>query len=515
MKKPNYKKLFVELKKDYGVEIPKENEAHALAYLEKRYEPLYKDYQSGAVKLDTDITPKDYALTTIANGINDGEYMENIEVIDLGNGLQLQKEKDQEIIEVDQEEVKKALRLLLTKENDFLARLYQKWEEFNQEYFFGELSYPLITIDKLDNRTLGNYTHGRDNLGISNHIRLNRNFVALNTEERILETLKHEMIHQWQDEVLYAKPGESPRKIRYKMVVDGVVTEMEAMQKKRPKDWHNKDFKEMAKVVGIPAEGDKCYENPVKMPEPKSYNRKFICGCVASNGYPLTVWSTRFVNAICQTCGKPFREVPKVGKVIQVSQSHIEKPGEDAVEKEYSQKYRFFKKFTSKELKDEFLENFSETEEYTMTNMAEGIYQKHHNAYKDGFTHWVAYNTNEPIEELSSEPEESQVDNEPEKVDNTEDKLKAKRGRKPKEKTEEPAEPSKEKKTVKKPIVVKTAKVEQSKRDYKNPKDLLDLYKELGSIKAVADYFGKVPGTIIYQAKQLGVDFKKGVTVGE
>ena len=40
-------------------------------------------------------------------------------------------------------------------------------------------------------------------MGLTNHIRFNRDFIALNTEERILETLRHEMIHQWQDEVYY------------------------------------------------------------------------------------------------------------------------------------------------------------------------------------------------------------------------------------------------------------------------------------------------------------------------
>jgi hypothetical protein len=49
----------------------------------------------------------------------------------------------------------------------------------------------------------------------------------------ITNTLKHEMIHQWQHEVLYAPPH----------------------GKKPPKGWHNKDFKAKAEVIGIPCVG--------------------------------------------------------------------------------------------------------------------------------------------------------------------------------------------------------------------------------------------------------------------
>src|SRR5690606_28696919 len=119
------------------------------------------------------------------------------------------------------------------KENDFLAFLYKKWEEYNAQYFFGELSYPLITFEKMYNRTLGNYTYGEDSLGIKNHIRFNRNFISLNTEERILETLRHEMIHQWQDEILYIGDEQKAKDIRVQQVnEEGMVETMHMKQKK-------------------------------------------------------------------------------------------------------------------------------------------------------------------------------------------------------------------------------------------------------------------------------------------
>jgi hypothetical protein len=413
--------------------------------------------------------------------------------VDLGDGTILQKPDEQEIIEVDQETLKKALMGLLTKENEFLGLLYKKWEDYNREYFKGQLSYPLITIDKLSNKTLGNYTPGTDNMGIERHIRFNRNFIVLNTEERILETLRHEMIHQWQDEVLYAKPGEEPTE----------------NQKKRPKDWHNKDFKDYAQIVGIPAKGAQCYGNIAKMPEPQSYNRKFICRCVASNGHRITVWCTRQIHAVCMVCDTPYIEVPKGGKVIQVTQSHVEKPGEDAIEKNMRASYRYFEKFKSKDEKEFFIEEHKGTSTEPITEAQEGTYQKGHNAYKEGYTHWIAYNTAEVVPDEVNNEEVKEIEQEQEKQASEE---KPKAPKKPKGtkkvKTEEPKTPKKPKAKI---VAVEVKN--QRLRSHDNPEDIITLYRELGSMKAVAEHFGKTPATITYQAKRHQIDFNKGVYV--
>lgn len=432
------------------------------------------------------------------------EKEKDVEVIELGGGMAIERERDQEIIEVDQDTLKKSLQVLLTKENDFLAFLYTKWTEYNEQYFFGELSYPLITFDKMDNRTLGNYTYGEDSLGITNHIRFNRHFISLNTEERILETLRHEMIHQWQDEILYAQDGQKTLKsIRIQQVnEEGHVETVETMQKKRPKDWHNKDFKDFAQVVGIPATGEKCYGNPAKMPEPKSYNRKFVCSCIASNGYPVTIWCTRSINVQCMTCGKPYIEVPKGGKVIKVEQSHIEKPGEDAVEIAHKAKYKHFGRFESKTTKDEFMGKLKEAEG-SLKGVVEGVYQKNHNMYKAGYTHWVAYNASE-IKPPTAKPVEKKLPKSP-----------------PTKKKEPSKEPEDDSNVivlpfVEAPVIEETPVeveqvVEPKERSHTNPQDLLDIYKEKGSIKGVAEFFNMTSPAIIYQAKKTGVDFKKGV----
>lgn len=415
---------------------------------------------------------------------------------------------EQEIIEVDQESVKKALKALtVSKEGigEKIAQYYAMHEKFNKQFFGGQLSHPLITVDKINNKTLGNYTEGKDIMNLENHIRLNINFIALNPDKRVLETLVHEMIHQWQDEVLYVKKGEEaktvkvpvtekvpgPDKDKYRFTGEWV----EIKQKRRPKDWHNRDFKDMACVVGIPAKGDKCYGNPAKMPEAKSYNRRFECGCIASNGYPLSIWSTRPVFATCNICEQPFREKKKGGELIEVKQSHVERPGENAIEQEMLLKYMYFMHFKTREERIVFVEDLAHQ---GLTNLVveDGVYQKEHNAYKDGFRYWVAYNADEkPKPEIVEVPKEAKK--EKRKKATKQDQVKAKE-------VEAVKTPSEE-------VVV--PEVQAKQRSHENPADLIELYRELGSLKAIAELFGIANGTITYQKKKHQIDFGKGTYV--
>jgi len=285
----------------------------------------------------------------------------------------LEDDDEQPIIEATQIEVKKALKALLTKQSDIMEVLYKAHEDYNARYFQGKLSVPLITMDKMSHLTLSSYVIGTDTSGLENHIRLNRSFIALNTETRILETLKHEMIHQYQDEVIYEKHDKFGI-----LVHEG---------EKRPKDWHNKDFKSWALNVGILANGRKGYGNPAKMPEPKSYNRKFICKCIASNGYPMTIWSTREIKAVCSVCNSAYIELKKAGDTIPVGASDIEVKGQDAIEDKLKVKFKEFTKFKEKYSLSDKIKELKKSG----TAYREGIYQKGHNAYLQGYHYWVAY----------------------------------------------------------------------------------------------------------------------------
>lgn len=535
MAKVNYRKITMDACNEVGKGFDEKSaEFEAMVKYVTEWWDVAGDPQAAK---DAGLTPKEYKLTSIGNGLLDGahyEYMEEETESD-------DQPKGQEIVEVNQDEVKKALKALVTRENETLSFLYDMHAEYNAKYFYGQLSHPFITIEKLSNKTLGNYTHGEDAMGITNHIRFNRNFIALNEMERILETLRHEMIHQWQDEVLYMAEGVAAHKVKMpvgfgkfldknepaklKWAKDGTPVGEMVDQIKRPKEWHNRDFKEYAVVVDIPAKGDKCYGNIANMPIGKSYNRKFSCQCLASNNSFLTIWSTRPVHAVCEDCGEPFVEQEKAGELIPVVLSTVEAPGTDAIELKMKGKgYTHFQKFGSKKEKDAFVESLYATDIHGEgLEVEQGFYLKGNNAYKEGFTHWVAYNGLSEVFKKNAKKEKPAAKKpEPKKV------VELPKEEEPKEKpkAKKPAAPKKPKKVIepKDDVKVEVPKEEPKKpskvvqlpaegnpeRTHTNPEDLLSVYKETGSIKGVAEFFGMTSANILYHAKKLGVDFKKG-----
>jgi hypothetical protein len=450
------------------LDIPEGGESAVRAYVEKELARAEKHHRGS-------VDWKQGFISRLQKAIDDGD-------------IEFKGADDEEFIPATQEVAKQALKRLLTEKSAVIAELYEKHAEYNKKYFAGQLSVPVITIEKMSNRTLGNY-QPEDASGLKNHIRFNENFIALQLEddnmERILETLKHEMIHQWQDEVLYAPRGEEPTR----MVTilqrddDGNIGYVEVLQKRRPKEWHNKDFRDMAACVGIPAKGAKCYGNPARMPEAKSYNRKFTCGCVASNGYPVTIWSTRPINATCNICKNRFIEVPKAmtrGKVIEIKMSHVERKGQDAVKDMMLKQYEQFECFASREEKDMFvaaLEGPFET----------GVYQKFHNAYAQGYRYWVAFSGSHPGAVQKGAEDETSVNA-------------------ASEATQELEQAESETSAAAEPVAVREYSAD-------NPQDIIDLYREEGSTRKVAARLGMAQSTLMGRIKKYQIDFRTGTYV--
>lgn len=428
------------------------------------------------------------------------------------------KEKDEQvIIEVPQEQAKAALKVLLSERDERMALLYQKFDEYNDFYFGGQLQTPLITIVKMNNRTLGRRWRGADAMGITSHIEFNENFVALNTEDRVLQTLRHEMIHSWQDEVLYIPDGEEvPKKFQKPTLKDGVITYTEAEQKKRLHEWHNNDFREMAVVVGIPAEGAQCTGNPAVMPKPQSYNRKFSCACETSNGHLLTIWSTRDIFATCDDCGEPFEEGRKLNPeaiTIMPKISHIERAGENAVQSSMAELYPEFVSFETKGERKDFLASGA-----IAGSFETGAYQKKHNAYIRGMRYWVAYTASEEQPEVKSKA------------------AKPKKQPKPKEPVaaiESPTLPvlpeieevevivqETELTHITVEVSLKSDGTETASEELTldpnrvwnidDPQDLLDAHKIMKVGRKAAELFGVNQSTFVRRAAKYGIDLKNG-----
>lgn len=181
------------------------------------------------------------------------------------------------------DQIKRGLRELLIRDNYFLARIYAKYNELNKLYFDNKLSIPLISVGKLNRRQLAIY---ENTLLLGGHIRFNQEIIALQLSKKICETLLHQMIHRWQDTILYP-----------------------ALGKENPANWHNKDFQEMAAKVGLPAEGKRGFGSLAILSKNKKRSQKFCCSCQNSKGGKLAIWSTTEIEAVCSVCGVAFTEV--------------------------------------------------------------------------------------------------------------------------------------------------------------------------------------------------------------
>jgi SprT-like family len=80
-----------------------------------------------------------------------------------------------------------------------VERLRSTHALLNLERFAGELSAVPIRVSRRMKSRLGHYTH-RDSAGVGAEIVISRRHIRRHGWHEAVETLIHEMVHQWQDE---------------------------------------------------------------------------------------------------------------------------------------------------------------------------------------------------------------------------------------------------------------------------------------------------------------------------
>ena len=154
-------------------------------------------------------------------------------------------ENSLEIVRVRADEAKRALAAYSAEANERLAYLYGTYAELRAKHWPDQqLPDAVLAIGEMNDKKLAHYK--RENAyKVPNEIEFNRNFIALNWDNRELIdfTLLHEMIHLYQDAVL----GE---------------------QHKDQQAAHGRSFRQEANRVGVAGKGRlMACPYPVKMPE--------------------------------------------------------------------------------------------------------------------------------------------------------------------------------------------------------------------------------------------------------
>lgn len=179
---------------------------------------------------------------------------------------------------IDATEFAEAYEAFARGQQGIINQLYQQFRAFNQQYWSGQLPLAIIRIPShgMTRRKLGRYTR-RNEQGEEHVIEINKDFVVLNPWERVLETLRHEMIH---------------------LYLIGVVNEHGCKG-------HGKKFKAEADRVGVPCHGPRGYGNPAKMPAPRTSYAEWKCACGVTS---VRCSETRDVHAVCDCCWSPLKE---------------------------------------------------------------------------------------------------------------------------------------------------------------------------------------------------------------
>ena len=90
--------------------------------------------------------------------------------------------------------MKQSERIRLELQNAWILKLLRWWHDYNDEYLSGALRPPIFLLSH-QSQHLGQWDHARRTLTIS------AAHIELNLWLSVMETLRHEMAHQYVDEM--------------------------------------------------------------------------------------------------------------------------------------------------------------------------------------------------------------------------------------------------------------------------------------------------------------------------
>lgn len=188
--------------------------------------------------------------------------------------------------------------------SDLIRELYEWFHRFNAEFFDGQLPPAVISIERANRRNMGTYQPGRDALALRYHINVNSVYVSQSRVER-LDTLAHEMVHEWEEVVLGDRGGGRYHKIafRKKAAQIGIPTDKRGVSLGRPNEGR---FALLLASHGIPLDEPLPHALAVPgrraaMPASRSRLTPWTCGCTRV----WASWGTN-VTATCSGCDRRF-----------------------------------------------------------------------------------------------------------------------------------------------------------------------------------------------------------------
>lgn len=156
---------------------------------------------------------------------------------------------------------------------------------------------PAIALDRLRGNVMGSYRRDRNSFGLHHEITVNTRHLQLPLAET-LDTLLHELIHEWQ--LLHGYPGAGNyhnKQFRAKALSFGLLVD----------EWGRSlgvipgAFTQLLEEFGVDTTTlPPISEEPIRVrPRGESKLKKWTCGCT-------NIWAAVLVNASCLFCGQRF-----------------------------------------------------------------------------------------------------------------------------------------------------------------------------------------------------------------
>lgn len=182
-----------------------------------------------------------------------------------------------------------------------LAETLYRWHGlFNQAFFEFKLQTTVISFEQRRVNNFGHYVVGRNPIGVHHNINLNAIHVGMPLW-RVLSTLVHEMVHQWETQVHQRRTGGwyHTKTFRKKLSEIGIACNHQGHHLHY--DYPFLSFLEKHGVNVTEVEQENIRFLPLKG---KSKLKKYQCGCPIN----VRVADSRF-SATCNHCHQPFQEV--------------------------------------------------------------------------------------------------------------------------------------------------------------------------------------------------------------
>lgn len=190
-------------------------------------------------------------------------------------------------------------------------------DRFNSAFFSSRLPPPVLSVERMRLGMAGSYQCDRDGMGLRHRITLNAIYLDRG-ENAMLETLLHELVHEWEEVDQGRKRGGAYHSTAFRAKAQqlGIPTDERGRSLGAPSEGR---FARLLAQCGLDASPPPVGQPKKTVIVPRTKLRRWFCGCT-------NIWAANgtTVAATCESCHSPFApDAREPTYVDQREQAHV------------------------------------------------------------------------------------------------------------------------------------------------------------------------------------------------